>query len=439
MKKSCIKASIIVLITVFISLSVMPISVFAEESDTSEALSEVQTNSEGNERYYLGETIKAGDDDGYDKDKTIKKKDPHYGWTLGDFYITGFSRVIAEDEETPVFLKNVGDTPTLYFKLNQDIDELDGDDDNVIYDDPNGYDKYFGTDKTDFGKGALIIRHTDYQNHVGDPVIYTDYLSGVEEGADTKVELLEEGDYEASLDYTVRHFYWRPFDAKWISNDNDYKIFFKFSVRNGNCMVFPFDTETKAELTNTSITPNGFYLDLAKSKYLDITIKREILAEGAEGLTEDVRFNRPAKDGDKYTEEGIYTIKVHNRYTDEDTTKKIYVGNDDILKAYMTSGLSIQEIKNQVANGAKVSADGILISQIETISDTKTNEKLSETETTSAYTSDENSDNSSDKSATVLIVIIVISTLVVGCVIIILVKSKSKRNDVADKKGGDEV
>ena len=131
MKKSCIKASIIVLITVFISLSVMPISVFAEESDTSEALSEVQTNSEGNERYYLGETIKAGDDDGYDKDKTIKKKDPHYGWTLGDFYITGFSRVIAEDEETPVFLKNVGDTPTLYFKLNQDIDELDGDDDNV--------------------------------------------------------------------------------------------------------------------------------------------------------------------------------------------------------------------------------------------------------------------------------------------------------------------
>ena len=204
-------------------------------------------------------------------------------------------------------------------------------------------------------------------------------------------------------------------------------------------MVFPFDTETKAELTNTSITPNGFYLDLAKSKYLDITIKREILAEGAEGRTEDVRFNRPAKDGDKYTEEGIYTIKVHNRYTDEDTTKKIYVGNDDILKAYMTSGLSIQEIKNQVANGAKVSADGMLISQIETISDTKTNEKLSETETTSAYTSDEKSDNSSDKSATVLIVIIVISTLVVGCVIIILVKSKSKRNDVADKKGGDEV
>ena len=105
----------------------------------------------------------------------------------------------------------------------------------------------------------------------------------------------------------------------------------------------------------------------------------------------------------------------------------------------MTSGLSIQEIKNQVANGAKVSADGMLISQIETISDTKTNEKLSETETTSAYTPDEKSDNSSDKSATVLIVIIVISTLVVGCVIIILVKSKSKRNDVADKKGGDEV
>ena len=28
------------------------------------------------------------------------------------------------------------------------------------------------------------------------------------------------------------------------------------------------------------------------------------------GLTEDVRFNRPARDGDQYTDEGIYTITV---------------------------------------------------------------------------------------------------------------------------------
>ncbi len=325
--KNRFKFSIMICISLLLALISIPTTVFADDSET------VSETTVAVEKYNLGEKIKAGDDDGYDKDMSIKKKDPHYGWDLGQFFITGYSRVISEDTDSPIFLKNEGDTPTLYFNLQQDIDELDGDDDNVIYDDPNGYDKYFETDKTDFGKGALIIRHTDYQNHVGDPVIYTDYLSGIEEDADTKVELLEEGDYEVSLDYTIRHFYVQPFGAEFISNDNDYKIFFKFSVRNGNCMVFPFDAVTKAELTNTSITPNGFYLDLAKSKYLEITIKKEILTEGAEGLTEDIRFNRPAKDGDMYTEEGIYTIKAYNRYTDESTTKKIYVGNDDILKA----------------------------------------------------------------------------------------------------------
>lgn len=40
-------------------------------------------------------------------------------------------------------------------------------------------------------------------------------------------------------------------------------------------MVYPFDTVNKNELTNTSVTENGFYLDLAKSKYLDINVKRK--------------------------------------------------------------------------------------------------------------------------------------------------------------------
>ena len=434
MKKHFVKTSILIIALTFICFMMMPITAFADDSDSSESTVEIQSGQEQNDRYYLGETVKAGDDDGYDKDMTIKKKDPHYGWTLGEFYITGFSRVIAEDEETPIFLKNVGDTPTLYFKLNQDIDELDGDNDNVIYDDPNGYDKYFGTDKTDFGKGTLIIRHTDYQNHVGDPVIYTDYLSGVEEEADTKVKLLEEGHYEVSLDYTVRHFYWQPFGADFISNDNDYKIFFKFSVRNGNCMVFPFDTETKAELTNTSITPNGFYLDLAKSKYLDITIKKEILAEGTEGLTEDVRFNRPAKDGDKYIEEGIYTIKVHNRYTNENTTKKIYVGNDDILKAYMKTGLSIQEIRNRVANGYKIEADGNLVAMIVT----SVTQKIKETKVSTQITtiSKENENSSSGKSKTAIFP--TISAIIAASfgIILFTVIKKNKRKKM---NSGDEV
>ena len=45
---------------------------------------------------------------------------------------------------------------------------------------------------------------------------------------------------------------------------------------------------------------NGFYLDLANSQYLDINIKKEVLNEVSEGLVEDVRFNKPAKDGEQF-------------------------------------------------------------------------------------------------------------------------------------------
>ena len=70
-------------------------------------------------------------------------------------------------------------------------------------------------------------------------------------------------------------------------------------------MVYPFDVLTGEELTNSSITENGFRLDLARSRYLAINVKKQQLKAGADGLTEDVRFNRPAKDGDEYTEEGV--------------------------------------------------------------------------------------------------------------------------------------
>ena len=71
--------------------------------------------------------------------------------------------------------------------------------------------------------------------------------------------------------------------------------------------------------------------------------------EGAEGLTEDVRFNKPAKDGEQYTDEGIYTITVSNVYTNQTTTKVIYVGTDDVLKAHVTTGLSIADVEYQLS------------------------------------------------------------------------------------------
>lgn len=235
------------------------------------------------------------------------------------------------------------------------IDKLNGNDELSIEQDENGYDEHFGIPKTDFGKGMLVIRHTNYQNKTEEPVLHKNYLESVKVKADTEVELCEEGDYEVALDYEIDVDNGIQF---WKQGTYDYRIYFKFSVRNGNCMVYPFDTVNKNELTNTSVTENGFYLDLAKSKYLDINVKKEVLKEGAEGLVEDTRFNMPASDGESYTDEGVYTITAKNRYTNQTTTKIIYVGTNDLLKAHVTTNLSLKEIKKQMAQGAKINADG---------------------------------------------------------------------------------
>lgn len=313
-------------------------------------------------KHYLGTVVNAGHDTGFSKNNKITEKDPHFGWSIGSFFVDGYTRVTENQRGNPVFLKTVGDTVTLWFELEQDINKLDGDDMLSICGDTNGYDEYFGIEKTDMGRGTLIIRHTDYQNHAADPVIYTDYLAATAtKGAAVEVKLCEEGDYEVALDYEIREdnldiFGWNPFPSY-----HNYRIYFRFSVRNGNCMVYPHDVVTGAELTNSSITENGFYLDLAKSRYLNIDIKKEVRKEGAEGLTEDVRFNKPAKDGEQYTEEGIYTITVSNVYTNQTTTKVIYVGTDDVLKAHVTTGLSITDVEYQLSMGATVAEDGTLI------------------------------------------------------------------------------
>lgn len=102
-------------------------------------------------------------------------------------------------------------------------------------------------------------------------------------------------------------------------------------------MVFPFDVKTKSELTDGSVTENGFYLDLAKSKYLKTYVKRSQWTKTGNGYQEDIRRNEIAKDGEQYTDEGIYTITVVNPTTDPNeinpTKKQIYVGTNSLMKA----------------------------------------------------------------------------------------------------------
>lgn len=307
-----------------------------------------------NQTHRLGDTVRVEKHDGYTGEKDIDNKDIHYNWELGNFFVSGYTAKTVDSAGDMVFLKNVGDRVTLWFRLNQSIDALNEKDNLSITADTSGYDQQFQTERMNFGRGVLIIRYTDHNNNKSKPTIYTNYLeANVSVGADTKVHLFEEGDYEVALDYEVT-------EDNLIDAVGHYRISFTFSVRNGNCMVYPFDVVTKSELTNSSMTPNGFQLDLAKSRYLKVNLKREVLRDSADGLVEDTRFNGPAKDGATYTEEGIYTITVRNEYTDQTTVKKIYVGTNNILKAYMTTGLSIPEINSLVAQGATISDDGTI-------------------------------------------------------------------------------
>ena len=307
----------------------------------------------------LGGKVNTGKDNGYSGNKPIDKDDPHYGWDIGYFYVNGYTRETATSDKTPVFLKNVGDKVTLWFHLSEDINKLRGNKHLSISEDTNGYDRYFEIDQTNFEHGTLIIQYTNAQGEEQKPIIYTDYLdANVTTGANTKVQLFEEGDYVVSLNYEIKTM-GGPFNA--MASYTNYKIMFDFSIRNGNCMVYPFDRLTGTELANNAITENGFKLDMAKSKYLTIDVQRSVIDVGTDGyLTEDVRFNHPAKDGEQYTSEGVYTFTVKNLYTSEETTKTIYVGTNNYLRALSATGMSIVELNAQIEAGAIVREDGIV-------------------------------------------------------------------------------
>lgn len=311
----------------------------------------------------LGTKVKTGKDNGYSGQEEIDKDDPHYGWDLGQFYVSGFTQHTTDSEENAVFLKNVGDKVQLNFQLLQNIDSLNNDSNLTIYADTNGYDKYFSTQQYNECRGLLIIRKTDYQNTKAEPVVYNNYLVGFDKGANKVVELCEEGDYEVALDYEIREEHygvdWNTYVS--IPTYTNYRIYFKFKVRNGNCMVFPFDTTTGSELSNEAFTENGFYLDLANSRYLDINVKRYVYVEGTNGYTKDLRYNHPASDGEKYTDEGVYEITVINRFTDQETLKTIYVGTDPMMKAYVVSGYSLEDLQDLLGQGYQIAEDGSLI------------------------------------------------------------------------------
>lgn len=294
--------------------------------------------------YYFDKVYNAGLDTGYSETNLIEEGDPHFGWKIGTFKVSGFTQVADSSDGSKVFLKTVGDTVVLSFTLNENIDALNGNGQLSVNSDSGGFDQSMGISKTELGRGALFVRYTDYQNATHAPEVYVDYFEGIEVGATTEVQLCEEGDYEVVLDYELCNDVRKVGPISVLPEYSDYSIRFNFSVRNGNCMIFPLDAQTGSELTNESYAPNGFKLDLANSRFLDINVKRDVVADGSGRLVEDTRFNGPARDGDVYSDEGVYTLTATNKDTGQSTVKVIYVGNDPRLKTYVVEGKSIEEM-----------------------------------------------------------------------------------------------
>lgn len=330
---------------------------YAVSSETSKGPSSAATAP----RTEIGIKHKTDTDAGYSGQQDIDEKDPHFGWTLGTFAVNGYTGKVGSNDN-PVFLKNVGDKVTLWFTLNQDINCLNNDGRLTIADDSNGSDREFEVRATNFKHGALIIRFTDHEGKTHDPIIYTDFLAAnAATTADTRVQLFEEGDYEVSLDYEIKKDSNLVGPIPGIPTYTNYKIAFRFKIRNGNCMVFPFDASTGDELTDRTITPNGFKLDMAKSRYLTIDVARAALVMSDSGsLVEDIRFNRPAKDNEVYTDDGIYTFTVTNPSTEETTIKTIYVGTDKYLLALSKNNLTVEKLNEKLAEGAIVNEDGTI-------------------------------------------------------------------------------
>lgn len=201
------------------------------------------------------------------------------------------------------------------------------------------------------------------------------------------------------------------------------------------------DAKTGNELTNGSIAENGFRLDLAKSRYLSITVKRATLNSTGDNFVEDTRFNRAAKDGETYTDEGIYTITVRNNYTHEETIKKIAVGSDPVLKAYVTTGMSLSEIQDMVENGAVIREDGsIQPASVSSITSSEVEEPVVEQPTPSSapestISESEQEEQAVEKSSNGFPVVAVVGVVILVAVAAVLLLKK-KKPDASDTHGG---
>lgn len=180
----------------------------------------------------LGEPVNTGTDTGFYAEDALRSGDPHYGWELGTFLASGFESVAEEDGVT-VFTVLPGDSVDLSFRLDQDVDALNGDPGLSIARDTNGRDERLGVPEQDFGRGALIVsRSTAGEGAWSDPEVVVDFLGQrAEQGASVQVGTFGPGDYRVSLDYELREDALVLLGASVLPSFTNYKVAFSFAVR----------------------------------------------------------------------------------------------------------------------------------------------------------------------------------------------------------------
>ncbi|SDB05031.1 hypothetical protein SAMN02910317_00177 [Ruminococcaceae bacterium FB2012] len=414
--------------------------------------------------------VNAGSIDGFAETNEITTDDIHFGWKLGAFYIDGYTAdkadTNAEKKSDRVFVKSLGDSITLWFNLEQDIDKLNDNSDYKIAYSNGASDQKFGIPKTYFKRGALLIRYTDRNNHVHEPVKYFDFLSALASpGANTKVQFYEEGYYEVALDYEIDN-------REWTGLNKCYRMSFSFRIVNDNNRPYLFELTTDdkslikndpqqfkgGSLLNKRDTKNGFMIDLTKSKYLNITVSRAMFEKGVNGYyrhTEEISFSNDQK---YYTEEGIYTITTTSSELKElgEDVRTVYVIKDNkLLKALIsesnTDGDSIEILAEKLNNNQiSIDDDGwiteVSAKQEESISETMDEsaiaantsvenqsvlDSLLESDFSNIDSIDDSTANTTDSNNNkLMIIIIIVATVIILVLLYIIIKQRrGKKNE----------
>ena len=215
-----------IFLAAFLVLFLLPVTVFAQETDTKDE-SEAEENV-----YYYDHVVNAGWDTGYSESKEISSDDVHYGWSLGKFIVTGFSRVEDEDSDNPVFYVPAGQTLKISFLLEQDIENLNPSEDGkkrlYIANDKDGYDKEFDIAEGSMGRGALLMEDVEDPDEIWD---YLDnFLANQKKGEEIEFFDVIEGEYLIALDYEVADALVEVGKFSLFPKSGDYRIRFHFTA-----------------------------------------------------------------------------------------------------------------------------------------------------------------------------------------------------------------